>query len=386
MTQSQVQHGAAPSEGRADALAGLDLWLLGAAAVLTLFGLLAISSASVEIARKLHVGPNHFFLRQSVGVVLGVGAGLVVWRVPWRMLQRSGLPVYIGALLLLLLVWSPLGVSAKGATRWVNLGLFNLQPSEYAKLALCLVVATFLSRNADRVEDFFGVTVPVIVLFAAMAGIVFVQKDLGTTALLMGITGVGLFVAGTPLRTLASLGAAGAGLGAIGIYIEPFRLERLANFMHPERDMLGAGYQVVQGWVALSEGGLTGRGLGLGLAQHGYLPEPHTDMILAVIAEELGVFGWLTVFALHGIVLARGMQIAARASDLYGTLLAGLVSSLLAAQVIINAAVIGGLVPPKGLVLPFISYGASAVLAHWVAIALLLRVGQRTHDVSHGVA
>ncbi|HMV67835.1 MAG TPA: putative peptidoglycan glycosyltransferase FtsW [Myxococcota bacterium] len=354
-----------------------DPWLAGATAILVIFGLVMVVSASSHFSLKVYGSPWSFGLRQLFAVALGLAAGGAVLLLPWRLFLKLPRPAWWASVLLLAAVQSPLGHAAKGAPRWINLGFFNLQPSELAKVALALMMARHLARNEGRIRDVLGTVasgvggylVPMLVLVA-------LQRDLGSMALLGGVTGVALFVAGLELRWMfAAFGAAAAG-GALMIVFEEFRARRILSFFDPHADAEGGGYQIVQGWVAMAVGGVGGQGLGHGVAQQGFLPEAHTDMIMAVVVEELGILGWATVFVLHGIILWRGTRIAADCRGLYEMIAASCITAVIGAQVVINTGVIGGLVPPKGLVLPFMSYGASAMLANLIEVAILMRIAR----------
>lgn len=341
-------------------------------------GLLMILSASSLDADARYGNAMHFVSRQAMGLVSGafVAAGITV--MPWTWIRRSAWPFYLFVLVLLLLVLSPLGHEAKGASRWIHLGPINLQPSEFAKPAVIVVLAHYLSCNEGRLKDVIGVVVPGLTLLLPPLVLILFQKDFGSTVILLGLAGVLLFVAGLQWRYVFGLaGVAASGL-ALLVIIEPYRIRRLTSFLDPFADPDGAGYQVVQGWIALAAGGLTGSGLASGVAQRGFLPEAHTDFIIAVIGEELGAVGFMvTVLLLAGIVW-RGMVIARRADTLFGMLVASGLTAMFAAQSIINIGVVGGALPAKGLVLPFLSYGASAALCHAMCVGMLLRIGMET--------
>lgn len=375
-----------PMDTSEDLGAGWDLWLLGAAVALAGFGVVMVLSASGHFALSVYNNAWHFGIRQLVGLGLGAAGAAVVVTVPWVMFRRASPYVWFGTLVAVFLVHLPvIGHAAKGAPRWIDLGPINLQPSEFAKIGLAMVLADVLARNEGHMKDVVGVVgAPMMLFVFPMLVGVFLQSDLGTIALMMGITGVAFFVAGLEWRwVFAAIGLAAVGVTLL-IVMEPYRAARVVSFLDPLETPQGDGYQVVQGWVALAVGGITGSGLGQGVAQQGFLPEAHTDMISAVITEELGVFGWLLVFCLHGIVLWRGMHIAANARSLFDMILASALSAVLAAQVAINTGVVCGLVPPKGLVLPFLSYGASAAIAHTLIVAILLRIGLETHRAAGG--
>lgn len=355
---------------------GLDGALLGAAVLLAGFGLVMIVSASAPLAERMGQSPFAFGLRQTLGLGLGAAAGLAVLLAPWKVVRRAGVPFYVLTLLAMFLVHSPIGVEVNGAPRWIDLGPLNLQPSELAKLALALVLADVLGRNEGHMHDLVGVVlVPSLLFVAPMLCGSILQTDLGATVLLFGVATVAFFVAGLPWRWLGALGALGLGGVALAVLVEPFRMQRLVSFLDPYQDAEGSGYQVVQGWVAMAVGGPFGRGLGEGVAQQGFLPEAHTDMISAVIVEELGLVGWMAVFVLLGVILVRGTRAALRARSLHDIVLGSCLVAVLGAQAVINTGVIVGWMPPKGLVLPLLSYGATAAIVHVVMVALLLRIG-----------
>lgn len=357
-------------------LGAWDWPLLGTTALLMGFGLLMILSASSTYADSIYANALTFVNRQVAGLGLGLVLGLVVLLLPWRTLRAAGWPAFGVGIVSLVLVFSPLGHEVNGATRWIHLGV-NIQPSEFAKLALVMVLADYLARNEGRLRD------PAVPLMAGLVAspiliLVMVQPDFGTTVILVGLVGVLLFVAGLEWKWVGALGGvAVAGLGFMAI-LEPYRLARLRSFGDPFVDSSGDGYQVIQGWIALASGGLTGQGLATGVAQRGFLPEAHTDFVAAVVAEELGAIGLVILVLAYGVLVWRGMVIASRAPDLYGTLLASAITSLLGVQAAINLGVVMGLMPAKGLVLPFLSYGASAAVVHTLGVAVLLRVSMET--------
>lgn len=346
--------------------------------VLACFGLLMIQSATTLDADRRYQDAYRFVIRQAAGMGVGFVGVLVMMKMSMNSLRRSALPLYLLTLVLLALVMSPLGHEVNGATRWIRLGGINFQPSEVAKLSLVLALAHFLASNEGRLKDIMGVVVPALGCMLLLVLFVVLQRDFGTTVILLGITSSLLFVAGLQFRYLFAGGALAA-LGLVGLIVtEPFRMRRLASFLDPFADIEGAGYQVVQGWIALANGGLTGSGFATGVAQRGFLPEAHTDFIIAVIAEELGVMGWLfTVLLIVGLVW-RCMVIAERSNDLFSTLVASGVGTLFGCQAIINVGVVAGALPAKGLVLPFLSYGASAAVVNMLAVGLVYRISRET--------
>jgi len=355
-----------------------DWPLVAITVILAGLGLLMILSASSLNADARYGNAMHYVTRQLVGMGIGGVAAIAVVVAPWSWLRRAAWPSYLVTVLLMVLVMSPLGYSANGATRWISLGPVNLQPSEFAKLATIVIMAHYLSCNEGRLRDVVGVVFPGLTLMVPLLVLVIFQRDFGTTVILLGLAGVLLFVAGLQWRYIFGLVTAATAMLAVLIVIEPFRIRRLMSFLDPFADPDGAGYQVVQGWIALATGGLTGAGLASGVAQRGFLPEAHTDFIVAVIGEELGAIGWsLTVLLLVGLIW-RGIVIATRSDSLFGMLVAVGISSMFAAQAIINIGVVGGVLPAKGLVLPFLSYGASAAMLNTFCVGVLLRVSMET--------
>lgn len=358
-------------------LARLDWPLLAAYAFLATFGLLMILSASSLEADAKYGNSFRFVTRQAAGISVGLALSVGLLMTPMKWLRKAVWPAFITTLLSLLLILTPLAHTANGATRWFKLGPVNVQPSEFMKIMLVLGLAHYLSLNEGRLRDYVILGMS-FVLVTAPTVFLLPQKDFGTTVIFFGLYGVLMFVAGLPLRWMAGLGGLGvAALGAL-IAAEPYRMVRIMSFTDPFKDQSGAGYQVVQGWIALATGGLFGQGLATGVAQRGFLPEAHTDFISAVVGEELGAFGWAVMVTAFLIIVWRALVIASRSKDLFTMLVAVGLASLIGAQAFINLGVVGGLIPNKGLVLPFMSYGASAAMAHSLIIGILLRMSIET--------
>jgi cell division protein FtsW len=292
---------------------------------------------------------------------------------PWRTLRKAAWWIYGADFVLLLTVYTQHAVN--GSHRWIKIGFINVQPSEYAKIAIILVLAHYLSANEGRIRDFWGVLVPAVLVPVPILAAVFLEPDFGSFLVLSVLVGLLLFLAGLQWRWIVGGGAAALAAITFLLLLEPYRVKRLQSFGDPFADSGGAGYQVVQGWIALASGGWFGHGLGTGVAQRGFLPEAHTDFISAVVGEELGAVGWIAMMVAYMVVVWRGTHIASRAPDLFGQLVAMGVTTLLGMQAIINLGVVCGWLPAKGLVLPFLSYGASAVTVHIICVGLLLRIG-----------
>jgi cell division protein FtsW len=354
---------------------GFDLGLVGIVVALAGYGLLMILSASYIEAEKVFHDSFHFVIRQLMGLSLGAVFSVILLVTPYGQLRRVAWPLYLVTLGLLVVVMTPIGKEANGATRWISLGPLNIQPSELARISLLLILADYLANNRGRLKDVLGVGVPAMGLVLPMLVLVIFQRDFGTTAILLGLAGVLLFVGGLQWRWVFCGAIAALSLLGFLVLVEPYRIQRFISFLDPFADPSDSGYQVVQGWIALATGGAFGTGLASGVAQRGFLPEPHNDFIGAVIGEELGAIGWVAAIVLEMGLVWRSFVIAGRATDLFGTLVATGIGAMFGAQAIINLGVVGGMLPAKGLVLPFLSYGASAAVVHATCIGLLLRIG-----------
>ena len=354
---------------------GWDRPLFVTTCMLCGFGLLMILSASYAGADHDYGDPSHYFIRQVIGIGIGAVGATVILVAPWRLLRRAVWPAYFITILLGFAVLSPLGHSVNGASRWLSLGPMNFQPSELAKLAVILAVAHFLACNEGRLKDVAGVALPAAGLAFPFLLLMKYQKDFGTMVILTGLTGVLLFVAGLQKRWLVGAVAMVIPVAVHQISAQAYRLRRLEAYWDPFKHAEDAGYQVVQAMVALATGGAIGTGLASGVGQSGFIPEPHTDFISAVIGEELGAFGWCLTVGLQMVLVWRILVVSERARDLFGSLVAVGVATMLGAQAVINLGVVSGLIPNKGLVLPFLSYGASAVIVQVIAVGIVLRVG-----------
>jgi len=266
------------------------------------------------------------------------------------------------------------GKTAGGARRWIPLGPLNLQPSEIAKVVLVLYLAYSLSRKQGRLRSFSIGVLPHLLVTALLAGLCLLQKDMGTGVLMLVVLLTMLFVAGARISYLLGAFAAAVPIGALLVYFQPYRLERLLTFLHPEQFKHGKTYQLWQSLLGTAEGGWLGVGLGQGKGKLDYLPAAHTDFIAAVIAEEAGLIGILAVIALFVVLVWRGFRAARRAEGPFGCYLAVGLTTLIGAQALLNLAVVLGMAPTKGLTLPFVSYGGSSLFTLLGASGLLLAV------------
>ncbi len=362
----------------------IDGLLLVAALGLLSLGLVMVTSASVALGDKIG-SPYHYALRQAVFAAVGLGLGLLVlWRVELGFLERHRLLWLLLAWLVLALVLLPgIGHVVNGSRRWIGLGLFNLQASEIARLLLIFYLAAYLAARRELVQSTLkGFGMPIIAMVVA-AALLMLEPDLGATVVLMATGLAMLFLAGGQLRWMILLILGGIGLLYLAIVFEPYRLRRFTGFSDPWADPLDTGFQLSMALIAIGRGGWSGVGLGDSVQKLFYLPEAHTDFIFAVLAEELGLPGMVGLILLYGLLLARGFAIgrlAERVGLPFGAFLAYGLSTWIGLQAFISMGVNMGLLPTKGLTLPFISYGGSSLLMMCIATALLLRVYHEATD------
>jgi cell division protein FtsW len=351
------------------------LLLFGALAVLNLLGLVMVLSASSVVGLHRNGSSWHFFGRQMFGVVGGSMLFLLTLRVDYRYWRRLAPLGYLGVVVALLAVLVPgVGVNVNGSSRWIDLGFIQLQPSEFAKLALLVLVADLIARRQAWVDDVHKVLIPVGVWFGVVAGLLMLQPNLGTTLVTGAIVFSMLFTAGVPGRFLRRVALVGGALALAATLAEPYRRARFFAFLDPWADPAHTGYQNVQAQVSLGSGGWLGVGLGEGTQKWGFLPEAHTDFIFAVIGEELGLVGALWVVALFAGLGYLGIRAAAQAADTYGRLLATGITAWFCVQGFVNIGAVIGILPITGVPLPFISYGSSAMIANMAAAGLLCNV------------
>jgi cell division protein FtsW len=351
--------------------------LLTATLCLLAFGVVMVFSASSTTSLLGQSGDSAYYLKRTV--LFGAG-GLLVMRVlslRGMRLLRPLTPLLVAASFFgLLAVLVPgVGVSANGAQRWIGAGLFQVQPSEFAKLALILYGAHLLAARPQMTRE-IRTLMPYLAVVGLACTLMVAEPDLGTAIVLCLATGALLVAAGVKIRHLALLGAAIGVVLLLAIAIEPYRMQRLTGFLNPTGDPGGAGFQAIQAKIALGSGGIFGVGLGQSLQKAFYLPEAHTDMIAAVAGEELGLVGLSMLVGLFGLFGYAGLRTAQRARDRYGKLLAAGLTSLILVQGIVNLFAVLGLAPLTGVPLPFVSYGNSSLLVMLAATGLLLNVAR----------
>ena len=339
---------------------------------LVAFGLVMVYSATSASAAIGDGDPMTYLKKHAVYAVLGVGLMIAASRFDNRRLRLLAPPLVLGSIVLCVAVLA-VAPEINGAKRWLYFGPISFQPSELAKLALLIFAAGYLARNGAP-RTLGELWRPVGLLTTVFAGLFLLQPDLGTTISLMLMLSGMLVVAGVPARTLAAAGGLAVTLGFVAIWASPYRRERVFSFLDPWADPENAGFQTVQATIGLGSGGLTGEGLGQSVQKINYLPEAHTDMILAIIGEELGLIGTTAVIAAFAAFAFAGFNIALRCRDPFGKLLAAGITSLVCGQAAVNLAAVLGIAPLTGIPLPFVSFGGTSLLVLLAAVGILLNI------------
>ena len=345
--------------------------------LLNVLGLVMVLSAS-SVAGIQDVGDARwYFDRQLAWVGIGAAALGVTYLVDYRVWRKFALPGYFVSLALLFSVLL-FGRTVGGSTRWIDLGFARLQPSELAKIALIVFIADLLASREAHIGDRRRSLHPALFFFAPMALLVLQEPDLGTTAILGMILIAMLFVAGVPLRPLAGLAAAGFAATTALAFLAEYRTRRVLTLFDPWSDPQGAGWQTLQSLTGLANGGTTGVGLGASRAKWGYLPNSHTDFIFAIVGEELGLVGTMTVLAMISMLGLLGFRTALRAPDMFGQLVAAGITTWLLVQAFVNIGGVIGVLPITGVTLPFMSFGGSSLLVTMAAGGMLLNISKQS--------
>jgi cell division protein FtsW len=339
---------------------------------LVAFGLVMVYSASSARAMLAAGDPAYYLKRQALYALLGLGLLALMTRVDFRMLRYAGGPLLAVSFFLLVAVLA-VGTEVNGARRWLSTGIIDFQPSELTKFALALWVAALLVRRP--VPTSLGELLRPLGLVVGLAcGLILVEPDLGTAIAIAIMTTAMLVVAGTQLRLLLGGAGIGAAIVLAAIWLEPYRRARLFSFLDPWQDPDGAGFQSVQALIALGSGGFFGVGLGESVQKVYYLPEASTDMIFAIVGEELGLFGSLGVIAAFALFGYAGFNVALRCRDPFGKVLATGITALVCGQAAVNMSAVLGLLPLTGIPLPFVSYGGSSLVIGLMAVGVLLNI------------
>jgi cell division protein FtsW len=357
---------------------GFDNSILLLSVVLTCLGVVMVYSASSIMAEKRFADGFFFLKRQGLFAVLGFMVMAIAMQVDYRHLQKLAVAIFFGAIALLILVLMP-GVGSKvgGAARWIRMPGFSIQPAEVAKLALVIYMAYSLSKKGEKLQSFSQGFLPYMCLLAILLALVLAQPDLGSAITLAGVAVTMMIVAGCRIRYLVGLAMIALPLLYYLIMNVDYRRRRILAFLNPWEDPTNSGFQIIQSWIAFGSGGVVGKGLGESKQKLFYLPEAHTDFIFSVIGEELGFVGVFVVSSMFLVLIVRGVRTTLYAPDLFGRNLAFGITLLLGLEAFVNIAVVLGMLPTKGLALPFLSYGGTSLLTTLFAIGVLLNISSQ---------
>ncbi|SHG94457.1 cell division-specific peptidoglycan biosynthesis regulator FtsW [Thermosyntropha lipolytica DSM 11003] len=339
-------------------------------------GLIMVFSASSVTSNVKYGDAYYYFKRQLIWAGIGLVIMMIIMRVDLKKIKALAYLVAALALVCLILVLTPLGITAKGSSRWLGVGFLSFTPSELAKLGMVMFMARNLEVNLDNIKSFTTGILPYLVVLGLVCGLIMMQPDLGTSFALAGTVFFMLLAAGARWNHLVGIAAAGmlAIMGAIAV--APYRMERFIAFLNPWKYARDEGFQTVQSLYALGSGGLFGMGLGRSRQKFFYLPEQHTDFIFAILGEELGFIGVFLVIALFILLAWRGFKIAINAPDNFSSLLATGITTMIVFQAAINIGVVCGALPVTGITLPFISYGGSSLLFTLIGAGILLNISR----------
>ncbi|CAN5851116.1 putative lipid II flippase FtsW [soil metagenome] len=350
--------------------------LLLVAVVLVVIGLGATMSASSTVGIAQTADRLHFFKRQLIGVGIGVVAMMVTARVPYRHYRVMALPMYLLTAVAMIAVLV-VGVEGGGARRWISLGGFNFQPSELAKFSVVVLLAVLMERKYRRLHTVGHFVVPVVFVVGIMGALVMAQPDLGTTILIATAALAVLWVSPAPARYVISLAVGAVLVAGVLAVAADYRIDRITGFLDPWSNSSTEGYQLIQGYYALGDGGLFGVGLGASRARWFYLPNAHTDFIFAIIGEETGLVGAMTVIGLFAVLGVVGWMVAGRAPDRLGRMLAAGITAWLSVQALTNIGGVLGAIPITGIALPFVSFGSTALIMSMAALGVLVNISQQ---------
>ncbi|WP_372663044.1 stage V sporulation protein E [Cohnella sp.] len=354
-----------------------DVWMIAATLGILAIGVVMVYSASAVAAFHDYGDAYYYVKRQLIFAVLGIVSMLFMMNVDYTFWRKWAVPLLLACFGMLIIVLIPgLGVIRGGARSWLGIGSFGIQPSEFMKLAMILFLSKLLAERQNQITQFTRGLLPPLGIMGFAFALIMLQPDLGTGAVMIGASLLVIYVAGARHAHLGGLALVGIA-GFVGlIAAAPYRLLRITAFLDPWQDPLGAGYQSIQSLYAIGPGGLVGLGLGMSRQKYNYLPEPQTDFIFSILAEELGFIGGSLLIILFLLLIWRGMRTAITISDPFGSFLATGIVGIIAVQVLINIGVVIGLLPVTGVTLPLVSYGGSSLTLLLTALGLLLNLSR----------
>lgn len=360
----------------------IDGWLLFSAIFLLFLGWLMVTSASMEIAGSRYGNPFFFSIRHGIYLLMGLGLGLVIALVPIRWWYDNSFALLLIAFMLLIAVLVPgIGREVNGSSRWISLGIVNLQASELAKLFMIVYLAGYLVRRLEEVREHWSGFMKPLAVMGFMGLLLIMEPDYGATVVILGSMLGMLFLSGVGMARFIILMSSTIAMAGFIALMQPYRMKRLTTYFDPWAAQFDSGYQLTQALIAFGRGGWDGLGLGNSVQKLFYLPEAHTDFVFAILAEELGLLGALLTLFIYGLLVYRMFVIGRRAGKerlLFHCYVAFGLALVIAAQTFINIGVNTGLLPTKGLTLPFMSYGGSSLLVSCVMVAICLRIDQET--------
>ena len=357
---------------------GYNLTILIPVILLISLGLLMVYSASSNLAEHRFGDSNFYLKRQLLFCAIGIGAMLITRYIPCTLYKRMVYPLLLASVLLLMLLFVPgLGRKVGGAYRWISVAGFSFQPSEMVKFSLAVYLAYSMSKKGADLELFTKGLLPHFLVVGTFMVLIYLQPDLGTAVIIGAWTLMLLFVGGVRVFHLLIIFLLAAPVFAYLVWNAEYRVKRWLAFLNPWDDPKGIGFQIIHSFLAFGSGGIFGAGLGNSKQKLFYLPEPHTDFALSIMGEELGLMGITATIVLFGVLIVGGIRIALNSKDLYSSYLALGLTCFLGLQVIVNMAVVLGLLPTKGLTLPLISYGGSSLVMTLAGIGVLLNISSR---------
>ncbi|MBR3152471.1 MAG: putative lipid II flippase FtsW [Clostridia bacterium] len=361
----------------------VDFTLLITVFILLGLGIITVLSASSPTSLAESGNSYRYVYKQGISAIIGIVIMFFTSKMDYHIFQKHYKLIY-GICIAALLSVSFIGVSSGGAKRWINLGFTTFQPSELAKVGVIIFYSAWLTKNKDKLKNFkIGFVYPFLMIAPAVAIILGLQTHFSASLVIVLIISILMVMAGTRILHFVFVGVPAAVSGIIGIFTlgEGFRLQRLITFLDPWQDMTGSGWQIIQSLYAIGSGGLFGVGLGDSKQKYLYIPEPHNDFIFAVLAEELGFIGCVFVILLFAIFVWRGIVISMNAPDMFGSLMAVGITSMIGLQVLINIAVVTSSMPVTGMALPFFSYGGTALIIILASVGILLNISRSRNKI-----
>lgn len=352
----------------------VDFLLFCTTLILVAIGVVMVYSASSYIAFYQLNDSMYYLKKQGLFAVVGILMMLFTMKIDYHVYKKYTKILMLITTCLLFVVFA--FVDTNGARRWIPLGIFNLQPSEIAKYVIVLFMAVSIERKGEKIKSFAYGVMPYVIVSVFYAGLILAEKNLSIASIVMFVTLIILFAAGAKIWHLVCVIIPMICAGAAAIYFEPYRLKRLLIFRNPWADPKKFGYQLIQSFLALGSGGIWGVGLGCSRQKCFYIPEPHNDFIFAIIGEELGLIGCIIIIILFVAFVWRGIVTSIKAKDVYGTIMAAGITSVIGLQALINIAVVTGSIPVTGVPLPFISSGGSSLIVNLVAVGILLNISK----------